>query len=124
LIALTNVEVDAENEPVDKKYMSALKEHPEIKALPAPEQVKALKFAAFHMSTEVKLRGKEALELTLPFNEVDMLKEQTGLVAKQLGLTGQVEILAASAECEKDTLKPTKRESATPGRPTILFFTK
>jgi leucyl-tRNA synthetase len=124
LIALTNVEVDAENEPVDKKYMSALKEHPEIKALPAPEQVKALKFAAFHMSTEVKLRGMEALELTLPFNEVDMLKEQTGLVAKQLGLTGQVEILAASAECEKDTLKPTKRESATPGRPTILFFTK
>ncbi len=124
LIALTEVETDSENEPLDKKYMSALKDHAEIKALPAPDQVKALKFAAFHMSTEVKLRGKEALELALPFNEADMLKEQTGLVAKQLGLSGQVEILLASAECEKDTLKPTKRESATPGRPSILFFAK
>ena len=124
LIALTNVEIDSENDPVDKKYMSALKDHAEIKALAGPEQVKALKFAAFHMSTEVKLRGKEALELTLPFNEADMLKEQTGLVAKQLGLSGQVQILSASAECEKDTLKPTKRETATPGRPTILFFAK
>ena len=124
LVALNDVDLDSENEPVDKKYMSALKDHSEIKALAGPDQVKSLKFAAFHMSTEVKLRGKEALELSLPFNEADMLKEQTGLVAKQLGLSGHVEIMSANSECERDTLKPTKRESATPGRPSILFFTK
>jgi leucyl-tRNA synthetase len=124
LIALTQVELDSENEPVDHKYMSIIKDHAEIKALPAPDQVKALKFAAFHMANEVKFKGRQALELSLPFNEADMLKEQTGLVAKQLGLSGQVEILAASADCLRDNLKPSKRESATPGRPSILFFTK
>lgn len=102
--------------------MSILKDHAEIKALSSADQVKALKFAAFHMANDVKLRGKQALELDLPFNEADMLREQTGLVAKQLGLTGQVEVLSASAECDKDVLKPSKREQATPGRPTILFY--
>ena len=122
LIALGKVELDSENEPVDKKYMSILKDHAEIKELSSADQVKALKFAAFHMANDVKLRGKQALELDLPFNEADMLREQTGLVAKQLGLTGQVEVLSASAECDKDVLKPSKREQATPGRPTILFY--
>ena len=124
LIALTNVELDSENEPLDKKYMSVVKDNAEIKALSGPDQVKALKFAAFHMANDVKAQGKQALELSLPFNEADMLKEQTGLVAKQLGLSGQVEILSASADCEKDNLKPSKRESAAPGRPSILFYTK
>ena len=124
LVALTEVELDAENEAVDKKYMTILKDHAEVKALPAADQVKALKFAAFHMANEVKVRGKQALELDLPFNEADMLREQTGLVAKQLGLTGSVEIMLATAECEKDTLKPTKREQATPGKPSILFYTQ
>jgi leucyl-tRNA synthetase len=124
LIALANVELDSENEPMDKKYMSIVKDNAEIKALSGTDQVKALKFAAFHMANDVKVQGKQALELSLPFNEADMLKEQTMLVAKQLGLSGQVEILSTSADCDKDILKPSKRESAAPGRPSILFYTK
>ena len=124
LIALTQVELDSENEPVDKKYMSVLKDHPEIKTLSPADQVKALKFAAFHMANDVKIHGAQALELSLPFNEADMLNEQTGLVAKQLGLSGQVEVLPASAECDRDVLKPSKREQAAPGKPSILFFRK
>ena len=84
--------------------------------------MKALKFAAFHMSNEVKLRGKEALEVEIPFNEEEMLSLQTSLIAKQLGLSGQVTIMSASRECDKDTMKPSKREQATPGKPAILFF--
>ena len=122
LIALNEVEIDADNEPVDKKYMTQLKENPEIKTLAPADQVKALKFAAFHMSTEVKLRGKEALEVEIPFNEAEMLSLQTSLIAKQLGLSGQVTIMSASQECDKDTMKPSKREQATPGKPAILFF--
>ena len=123
LIALSEVEIDHENnEPIDKKYMTQLKENAEIKALSGPDQIKALKFAAFHMANEVKLRGKEALEVEIPFNEVEMLSLQTSLIAKQLGLTGQVTVMSASQECDKDTVKPSKREQATPGKPAILFF--
>jgi leucyl-tRNA synthetase len=123
LEALATVELDAEtNEPVDKRFMTALKDHPAIKALPQPDQIKALKFAPFHIANEVKLRGVSALELSLPFNEAEMLSEQTTLIAKQLGLSGTVHVLPASAECTRDTMKPTKRELATPGHASILFY--
>jgi leucyl-tRNA synthetase len=122
LIALGQVELDSENEPVDKKYMTQLKENSDIKNLSSADQIKALKFAAFHMSNEVKLRGKEALELEIPFNEAEMLNGQTGLIAKQLALSGHVTVQSAVENCEQDTMKPSKREQATPGKPAILFF--
>ena len=124
LIALGSVELDSENEPVERKFTNIIKDHPEITGLSKPDQVKAMKFAAFHMSNDVKLRGKQALELDLPFNEVEMLSEQTGLIAKQLGLTGSVQVMCTSADCELDSSKPTKREQATPGKATILFYRK
>ena len=124
LMALDSVDLDEENNPVDRKFMNTLKDHAEILTLSKSDQVKSLKFAAFHMANDVKLRGKQALELDLPFNEVEMLQEQTGLIAKQMGLTGTVQVMSSSAECELDAMKPSKREQATPGKATILFYRK
>jgi leucyl-tRNA synthetase len=122
LIALSQVELDLENEPVDKKYMATVKDHPEMLALSKTDLQKALKFAPFHMANDVKANGKQALELSLPYNEIEMLSEQVALIAKQLGLSGSVQVMSASTECALDTLKPSKREQATPGKATILFY--
>jgi hypothetical protein len=124
LIALATVELDYENEPADKKYMASVKDHPEMLALSKVDLQKALKFAPFHMANDVKANGKQALELALPYNEIEMLSEQTALIAKQLGLIGSVDVMPASADCPIDTLKPSKREQATPGKASILFYKK
>ena len=105
------------NEPSDKKFISVLKDK-----LPAGAAgANALKFAAFHVQTEVKARGKQALETRLPFDEAAMLAEQMSLIKKQLGLQ-DLRILPSTADFAEDNLKPTKREGAIPGKATILFL--
>ena len=105
------------NDPMDKKYISILKDL----LPPGAEGANSLKFAAFHVQTEVKARGASAYELALPFDEGMMLEEQRGLIIKQLGITN-LRILSTGEILSQDTGKPPRREAAVPGKPTVLFL--
>jgi leucyl-tRNA synthetase len=118
-----NVEFDPVTfEPVDRKYTTALKGVLAEGGLSSALQAQALKFAAFHVQTEVKARGLEALELVLPFDEAQMFLEQITLIKKQLGVT-TVEIRGSHEVCEDDvpSKQGCKRELAIPAKPSILF---
>jgi leucyl-tRNA synthetase len=107
----------ATNEPIDKKWISLLKAK-----LPAGGAgANSLKFASFHMSTEVKARGIQALETSLPFDEAAMLAEQTSLIKRQLGVES-LRIVSKDIDLAEDVTKPTKRELSIPGKATILFL--
>ncbi|KAF2295829.1 hypothetical protein GH714_034392 [Hevea brasiliensis] len=70
--------------------------------------------------------GAQALELKLPFGEIDVLKENLDLIKRQIGLE-EVEILAAS---DPDALAKAgslvsllNQNPASPGSPTAIFLT-
>ena len=109
-------------EPVDRKYTTALKGVLAEGGMTNALQAQALKFAAFHVQTEVKARGLEALELVLPFDEAQMFAEQIALIKKQLGVS-TVEIRGSEEVCQDDvpTKQGCKREQAIPAKPSILF---
>jgi len=115
LKVLASVPLGDGNVPLDKDFMRALKAHPEIEALPKQFQKLVMGFASFVMNNDVKARGRDALELQLPFDELAMLEERHDLIKRQLG----VESLTF-----KPVVEPTddpKKKVATPGQPTIEF---
>ncbi|EER18473.1 Leucyl-tRNA synthetase, putative [Perkinsus marinus ATCC 50983] len=123
LKVLSEVELDENNEPVDKKFMgNFFKDHPLIKVLSKQEKGMAMKFAPFHMQTEVRTKGKAALALTLPFDETRMIEDQKGLIKKQLGLPGEVEVRDAAEDSAID--KNNRRATGAPGRAVIVFYAK
>ncbi|KAF4754955.1 hypothetical protein FOZ63_016901, partial [Perkinsus olseni] len=63
-----------------------------------------------------------ALALTLPFDETKMLEDQKGLIKKQLGLPGEVEVRDAAEESSVD--KNNRRATGAPGRAVIVFYAK
>jgi len=75
-------------------------------------------FIAF-MLDEVKRRGPEALDLGLPFNELDLLRDNVKQIVKGLDLK-EVKVLSALDAASPGSAK--HREEATPGKPGFYAF--
>jgi len=119
LRVLQGFELDAENSPVDKDFMRKVKDSEALKAMPKQDLKKAMPFASAMMSKEVKVRGPEALELELPFDEAGMLQSLLDVIRGQLGVE---DIEVADAEAEHPLGGENERVAAGPGSPQIAFF--
>merc|ERR1711937_28927 len=78
-------------------------------------------FASFVVKEELKGRGREALDLQLPFDEATMLEELGFIIRKQLGIP-EITIADAVEEDPRDTTK--KAANAVPGKPQIIFVSE
>jgi len=121
LKTLQEVELNDDNEPVDSNFMSKLKDAPFLKDLSKADRKKAMPFAAMVIKQDVKERGKEALELELPFDEAGMLKDLQDVVQQQLGVTS-IEII--DFDDEHPIVDDSKRSAALPGKPQIVLYTQ
>ena len=63
-----------------KEFMRTFQTMPEVKAIPKENAKGVMPFASYVMNNDVKLRGKEALELTLPFDELSMLSDRKDVI--------------------------------------------
>jgi len=118
LKALDEIELDENNEPVEKDYMRKFQAHPDIKAIPKDQAKGVMPFANFVIKGDVKTRGKEALELELPFDERAMLEERKDVIMRQLKIDS-LEFGVPSDPCEADAKN--RRGAATPGSCVIVF---
>jgi len=117
---LQEVELDENNSPKQKDFMRSIKDADAIKALPKEDLKKAMPFASFMMK-EVQSRGPEALELQLPFDEAQMLRDMAVVIKGQLGIE-YFEVAAAEEEHPCGAEQP--RAAAGPGKPQIVFLEK
>eukprot|EP01066_Platyproteum_vivax_P016816 Platyproteum_vivax@DN7231_c0_g1_i1.p1 len=107
-----------ENNDVPADYMRTLKADPAIAAL-GPLGKKALGFASFVMKNEVKAMGAKALDLTLAFDEHQLLLQVESLIKKQLQLT---ELLIVPNTETPPNDKADVRALAVPNKPQIHLF--
>lgn len=119
LKVLQGIELNEDNEPVEKNFMGQLREAESIKAFPKQTMKQAMPFASFVMSKEVKARGAEALELELPFDEAAMLRDLSDVIKSQLGVQ-ELQIVSSTEEVGFDS----QRDAATPAKPQIVFMAK
>eukprot|EP00435_Cladocopium_sp_Y103_P016445 s217_g4.t1 len=123
LKVLQGIELNEDNEPVEKNFMGQLREAESIKAFPKQTMKQAMPFASFVMSKEVKARGAEALELELPFDEAAMLRDLSDVIKSQLGV--QELQIVSSTEGQEDLVGfDSQRDAATPAKPQIVFMAK
>lgn len=119
LKVLQGIELNEDNEPMEKNFMGQLREAESIKAFPKQTMKQAMPFASFVMSKEVKARGAEALELELPFDEAAMLRDLSDVIKSQLGVQ-ELQIVSSTEEVGFDS----QRDAATPAKPQIVFMAK
>ncbi|CAL1168475.1 unnamed protein product [Cladocopium goreaui] len=119
LKVLQGIELNEDNEPMEKNFMGQLREAESIKAFPKQTMKQAMPFASFVMSKEVKARGAEALELELPFDEAAMLRDLSDVIKSQLGVQ-ELQIVSSTEEVGFDL----QRDAATPAKPQIVFMAK
>jgi len=119
LKVLQNVELDADNEPLDKNFMGQVRAAETIKDLPKPIMKQVMPFASFVMKQEVKARGSEALELELPFDEASMLRDLAEVIKSQLKLD-ELEVVSAAEEHPSGYEQ--QRDAAGPAKPQIVFL--
>ncbi len=81
---------------------------------------KAMPFASFMMRDEMGIRGPSALDLQLPFNELDMLKGRTELIKAQL-MVGEI-VLREIGEGKAEGDPTEKIAQAQPAKPSIAFI--
>ena len=87
-------------------------------AVDEKERKNAMKFAAWIVG-EVKKEGKKALESTMPFDEVQMLRENSEFVFQDLGIES-VKVVEVGDE-EAADVPATAKDGANPGRPVPFF---
>jgi len=118
---LQQVELTGENDPVDKDFMRSVRGSEDLKALPKEDFKQVMPFASYVMNKEVKARGKEALELELPFDEAAMLQDLKEVIKRQLNL---VDLEIADASLVHPDGLDQQREKAEPAQPQIVFLTE
>eukprot|EP00933_Yihiella_yeosuensis_P041325 TRINITY_DN35718_c1_g1_i2.p1 TRINITY_DN35718_c1_g1~~TRINITY_DN35718_c1_g1_i2.p1 ORF type:complete len:158 (+),score=53.85 TRINITY_DN35718_c1_g1_i2:412-885(+) len=116
---LQTFELNNENEPVNKDFMKEVRDAPEVKALSKADMKQVMPFASFIMKTEVPARGRDALDLELPFDEAAMLRDLTEVIKRQLNVA-EVEICDSAAE-HPNGLEQV-RTAAGPGKPQVAFL--
>ncbi|XP_008788336.1 leucine--tRNA ligase, cytoplasmic [Phoenix dactylifera] len=76
---------------------------------------------------EVRLVGLQALDLKLPFGEIEVLQENSDLIKRQLGLE-HVEVLSASDDAARSKAGPhislLTQNPPSPGNPVAVFLSK
>eukprot|EP00325_Prymnesiales_sp_UTEX-LB-985_P010652 CAMPEP_0174761884 /NCGR_PEP_ID=MMETSP1094-20130205/109498_1 /TAXON_ID=156173 /ORGANISM="Chrysochromulina brevifilum, Strain UTEX LB 985" /LENGTH=1269 /DNA_ID=CAMNT_0015967831 /DNA_START=53 /DNA_END=3862 /DNA_ORIENTATION=+ len=100
---------------VDIGVMTAIKEHAELSSFNKGKQVP--QFAAM-MREEAKTKGKAALALTMPFDELSILRDNEAYMCATLNLAA-VHIYTGPAEA---TPQPDTFALAVPGKPAPCFF--
>lgn len=79
-----------------------------------PHMKKVMPFVAF-VKAEVAAKGAQALETTVPFDELQLFKDQSPFLAKTLGLQ------TVKVERAEDCADAKIRDNCTPGRPFSSF---
>jgi leucyl-tRNA synthetase len=76
---------------------------------------------------EARKVGPQALDLKLPFSEMDVLRENLEPIKRQLGLE-QVEVLPASDEASRakagEHASLLEKKPPSPGKPIAIFLSK
>ncbi|KAF8694955.1 hypothetical protein HU200_038064 [Digitaria exilis] len=76
---------------------------------------------------ETRVVGPQALDLKLPFGEMDVLQKNLELISRQLGLE-QVEVLSASDEAARaiagEYVSLLEKNPPSPGNPVAIFISK
>jgi len=116
---LQKVELNDENEPMKSDFMRGIKDADALQTMSKKETQQAMSFASAKVRQEVKVLGKEALALELPFDEGAILRDLEEAIKRQLGLQS-IEITDASQEHPKGDVN--KQASAVPGKPLIMFY--
>jgi len=86
----------------------------------APEKKKAMPFAKY-VTDDYKVRGRDALELTLPFNEADIIEQVTKYVCAELEVVALAIVRKEDAEAAG---VGQRAASAVPGKPVVLYSTQ
>ena len=110
---------------LDKDFKKTLLSHPRLVPLMQGDpQIKKmlLPFAQFALD-EFEARGVEALELTLPFDEAEVLSACEGALAADLALASiQFLLWPPSTELTAEVPSLAKVAPPTPGRPACVFY--
>uniref|UniRef100_A0A0G4FH79 leucine--tRNA ligase n=1 Tax=Chromera velia CCMP2878 TaxID=1169474 RepID=A0A0G4FH79_9ALVE len=112
--------IDPQTNDLPKDFISDLKKSETLKSMPGDVVKKILQFAAFQ-AKEVKIRGAAALELSLPFDEADLLRRHSEFVKRSIGVK-DLDIWKASEPHPSDTSD--RRTQATPCKPVVHFYSK
>ncbi|EAS06110.2 cytoplasmic leucyl-tRNA synthetase (macronuclear) [Tetrahymena thermophila SB210] len=81
---------------------------------------KSLQFASF-VTKEFEQAGKEVLESTLPFNEIQLLQDNKHLIQKELKIEDVNFISVDQAESLKDKTYAQALQSCVPGKAQVVF---
>lgn len=111
----------------EKEILEELKESPLGNDMNMKQiQKLCMSFLKFKMDDVLHV-GLQALDLRLPFNEIKVLKENTDLIRRQLGLD-HVEVLSASDEASRKKAGPhitlLTQNPPSPGNPVSIFLSK
>ncbi|KFG62910.1 leucyl-tRNA synthetase [Toxoplasma gondii RUB] len=102
-----------------KEYMDIVKNDEGINALDKNAKKEAMAFASFQMRDELKAYGRSALDLRLPFDELNLLQSHQRYLQASLGLTEIVFLPSDEAHPKDDS---PNRKLAKPGKPSIFFY--
>ncbi|PFH31514.1 leucyl-tRNA synthetase [Besnoitia besnoiti] len=102
-----------------KEYMDIVKNDAGINALDKNAKKEAMAFASFQMRDELKAYGRSALDLQLPFDELQLLQTHQRYLQTSLGLT-EIAFLPNDQVHSKDESE--NRKLAKPGKPSIFFY--
>ncbi|EER92418.1 hypothetical protein BDA96_01G434100 [Sorghum bicolor] len=111
----------------DKEIAEALKECPIGQEMNLKQVLKLCMPFIKDKKDEAKEVGPQALDLKLPFSEMDVLQENLELIKRQLGLE-QVEVLSASNEAARakagEHASLLEEKPPSPGVPIAIFLSK
>ncbi|KEP61492.1 UNVERIFIED_CONTAM: leucyl-tRNA synthetase [Hammondia hammondi] len=102
-----------------KEYMDIVKNDEGINALDKNAKKEAMAFASFQMRDELKAYGRSALDLRLPFDELNLLQSHQRYLQTSLGLTEIVFLPSDEAHPKDDS---PNRKLAKPGKPSVFFY--
>eukprot|EP01053_Blabericola_migrator_P010180 Blabericola_migrator_1__10179@NODE_568_length_7541_cov_61_527562_g423_i0_p1_GENE_NODE_568_length_7541_cov_61_527562_g423_i0NODE_568_length_7541_cov_61_527562_g423_i0_p1_ORF_typecomplete_len1157_score245_85tRNAsynt_1/PF00133_22/3_8e90tRNAsynt_1g/PF09334_11/4_7e10tRNAsynt_1g/PF09334_11/2_6tRNAsynt_1g/PF09334_11/1_6e16tRNAsynt_1e/PF01406_19/1_4tRNAsynt_1e/PF01406_19/2e12tRNAsynt_1e/PF01406_19/1_7e03Anticodon_1/PF08264_13/3_5e09tRNAsynt_1f/PF01921_18/0_21_NODE_568_length_7541_cov_61_527562_g423_i012 len=123
---MQNIELDPKtNIPLNPKYIECIKNNAELLQRVGPSKTKdALAFCSFQMKEEVRLRGKAALNLTMPFDEEQLFVDHLDFLKRATGLPYlSVAALGAQLPSQLGPSEIKKVDLALPGKPAIIFYT-
>lgn len=119
---LRTLELDPKtHQPLDPKFIDRVKNDENLKSRIPPNLFKdALGFASYQMKEEVKLRGPSALDLSMPFDEKELIELYSSYLKRSIGVKNLTVMLK---EESADSTMPQKKDLATPGKPLVIFST-
>eukprot|EP00921_Rhytidocystis_pertsovi_P014052 GHVQ01022884.1.p1 GENE.GHVQ01022884.1~~GHVQ01022884.1.p1 ORF type:complete len:287 (+),score=52.05 GHVQ01022884.1:455-1315(+) len=100
-------------------FMTAVKELSENQPWDKQTKKQVMSFASFQMREELPIRGRNALDLRLPFDEAELLRRHEKYICKTLDID-DFDVRPASGEAHPDD-KTNNRMLAIPGKPSLVI---